>query len=447
VRVAADPDADLEGALADWRAYRRKKRVADIHWIDAFYRAYLTGIIGLVAVVAISGAHRGRGRQHAGRPRRAGAGHAGLGGIAAMAIALGLRSGSRGARWPWSAPTFATCCCRRSTVTMACGGRRSASSGSSPSWAHWSVPWPASWPPPPARRHLELGGRRRARRGHRGGLSIGAALVAAGLHLPRWFASLVALVLVGSAGLAGAGVVHVSITEPYGRLLLWPLQFHALGLLAPAVAIVLVLGGLMVVGATSLEAAERRSTLVGQLRFAATLQDLRTVVLLRRQLALELPRRRPWIRIRVKGTGRAPIVVGLPRRAALARRPRGPPRPAGRGGRRRTAGAWTAPPRWSWWPAWPCSSLGSTASSRWPRRSTTPRGATPLRSRKGHIHLRHVPVSVFVMVLTAAIAAGVAALPGSGHVPGDIAAVLVLRWPSAAARVPSERPRRLGRLQ
>ena len=56
MRVAADPDADLEGALADWRAYRRKKRVADIHWIDAFYRAYLTGIIGLIAVVAISGA-------------------------------------------------------------------------------------------------------------------------------------------------------------------------------------------------------------------------------------------------------------------------------------------------------------------------------------------------------------------------------------------------------
>jgi hypothetical protein len=51
----------------------------------------------------------------------------------------------------------------------------------------------------------------------------------------------------------------------------------------------------------SLEAAERRSQLVGQLRFAATLQDLRTVIVLRRQLAQELPRLRPWIRVRTKG--------------------------------------------------------------------------------------------------------------------------------------------------
>ena len=32
------------------------------------------------------------------------------------------------------------------------------------------------------------------------------------------------------------------------------------------------------------EAAERRSSLVGQIRFAATLQDVRTVIVLRRQL-------------------------------------------------------------------------------------------------------------------------------------------------------------------
>jgi hypothetical protein len=57
----------------------------------------------------------------------------------------------------------------------------------------------------------------------------------------------------------------------------------------------------------SLESAERRSTLVGQLRFAATLQDVRTVIVLRRQLALELPRVRPWIRIRARGHDRFPV--------------------------------------------------------------------------------------------------------------------------------------------
>src|SRR5205814_10176308 len=40
--------------------------------------------------------------------------------------------------------------------------------------------------------------------------------------------------------------------------------------------------GLHLVGNVSVEAAERRSTLVGQLRFAATLQDIRTVIVLRR---------------------------------------------------------------------------------------------------------------------------------------------------------------------
>jgi hypothetical protein len=37
---------------------------------------------------------------------------------------------------------------------------------------------------------------------------------------------------------------------------------------------------------------------VSHLRFAATFQDLRTVMLLRRQLAAEVPRARPWIQLR-----------------------------------------------------------------------------------------------------------------------------------------------------
>jgi hypothetical protein len=51
-----------------------------------------------------------------------------------------------------------------------------------------------------------------------------------------------------------------------------------------------------VIGGLSLEQLERRSRLIGQLRFAATLQDLRTVVVLRRQLAQERPRNTPWLR-------------------------------------------------------------------------------------------------------------------------------------------------------
>src|SRR4029453_5278654 len=53
--------------------------------------------------------------------------------------------------------------------------------------------------------------------------------------------------------------------------------------------------GLRRLGSLSLEAAERRTGLVGQLRFAVTVQDLRTVIVLRRQLAQDRPRNRPWL--------------------------------------------------------------------------------------------------------------------------------------------------------
>src|SRR6476619_4797999 len=49
--ATADPDADLEHSLVEWRAYRRGKRLADIHWIDALYRAYLTALVGGTAIL------------------------------------------------------------------------------------------------------------------------------------------------------------------------------------------------------------------------------------------------------------------------------------------------------------------------------------------------------------------------------------------------------------
>jgi hypothetical protein len=61
------------------------------------------------------------------------------------------------------------------------------------------------------------------------------------------------------------------------------------------------------VGGLSLEAAERRGRLVSHLRFADTLQDLRTVMLLRRQLSAEVPRTTPWIRLRPATRGHRTI--------------------------------------------------------------------------------------------------------------------------------------------
>jgi hypothetical protein len=89
-----------------------------------------------------------------------------------------------------------------------------------------------------------------------------------------------------------------------GMIAVWPLEFRPLGLVPVAIGLALIALGLSGIAGVSLEAAERRTALVGQLRFAVTLQDLRTVLVLRRQLAADLPRSRPWIPA-LRGPGRA----------------------------------------------------------------------------------------------------------------------------------------------
>jgi len=53
--LVADPDADLEASLAEFRRMRRRKRLADVHWIDALYQAYLTALLGGAAILVGAG--------------------------------------------------------------------------------------------------------------------------------------------------------------------------------------------------------------------------------------------------------------------------------------------------------------------------------------------------------------------------------------------------------
>jgi len=257
------------------------------------------------------------------------------------------------------------------------------------------------------------------------GLSVGVALIAAGTRLPRWVASLIGLVVL-ALGLADAvGAIAVGPSAPFGDLVLWPLRFHVSGLVPVVVALALVLAGLALVGRVSLEAAERRSTLVGQLRFAATLQDLRTVVVLRRQLAMELPRLRPWVRLRVRGTGRWPVFVrGL---RGLLRWP------AARGARLLLLGVVAGfCLRGMWGGTTPLIVLAGLAMFVAGLDAVEPlaqevdhpsrRDASPLDPAA--LHLRHVPVGVVGELLVAAVAMGIAAaMPGHGEVPVDVALV------------------------
>jgi hypothetical protein len=139
---------------------------------------------------------------------------------------------------------------------------------------------------------------------------LAGALLASGRRLRPWIAALAGLALVAWSG---ADLALGSTSSPatmLGDLATLPLQSGApVALAALGVALTLALAcfGLFGVGGILLEAARRRAALVAVLRFSASVQDLRAVVLLRRQLASERPRRRPWLRLRLAGASGRPI--------------------------------------------------------------------------------------------------------------------------------------------
>ncbi len=131
---------------------------------------------------------------------------------------------------------------------------------------------------------------------------LGAALLACGRRLHIGVASGIGVVLVAWSALDLALGWNSSPATMLGDLATLPLQHGAdaaLAAVGAVLALAVLAGGLLGIGGLRLEAARRRAELVAEMRFSASVQDLRTVILLRRQLASELPRRKPWIRLRV----------------------------------------------------------------------------------------------------------------------------------------------------
>ena len=331
--------------LKDLRAARRRQRIADFDPFEALYRAYLTGITVSIAVLLLSGA--------TGDTRVAGAdvaslqrdGGAWVGLAVALIFAIGLRSGGRGGplvveagdvRHVLLAPVDRGTALRGPAIRqlrfLLFAG--AATGGIAGLLALRRLPGPAvAWVACGAAvGALAVAG------------GFGLALLVSGRRLGRWIGGTLAL---GVLSWSGADVAGHHVTSPatlLGRLALWPLVVHPVDALGAAFAVAALVLGLLAVGGTSLEASERRAGLVGQIRFAATLQDLRTVIVLRRQLAQELPRQRPWLR--------------LPRaipKSWLAARPSGPSPTGGEGPARR-------PPR-RWFPVW---RRGWHGLLRWP---------------------------------------------------------------------------------
>jgi len=426
--LVADPDADLEASLAEFRRMRRRKRLADVHWIDALYQAYLTALLGGAAILVGAG-FVGDGfltPSQLDRLTRHGSDWIGL--ITAVVVAIGLRSGSRGGPVAleradvWHvlmAPVDRTTAMRSPAirqlrfllfVAAVTGGIAGILA------AHRLPEEDIAWAACGALFGLTTVG-----------LGYGAALCASGWRVPSWLASLVGLGLIAAAIADGANVIEGSPTAAVGHIALWPLDFSVLGLVAMVVALVLLVVGFSLVGNVSVEAAERRSTLVGQVRFAATLQDVRTVIVLRRQLAMELPRLRPWLPVRNRGTHRFPVwtrgVRGLLRW------------PASRVARLVLLGAVAGiAARGAWNGTSPLiivsglalylAALDAVEPLAQEVDHPTRRDAVPIDD--GAIELRHVPVALVAMVLVGLVALIAGAVTGPSWTAVEIGAACVL---------------------
>ena len=281
-------------AVRRLRTARRANRVAAIEWFELAYRAYLSGLIGIIAVLSLAGAigdsrlpdasiHSAR--QH---------GPAAIGVVAALAIALGLRSGSRGGplalepaevRHVLLAPVRR----RQALLTLATRQLRYAIFIGSVVGAICGL-----------LASRRLGGTRPAwvASGAAAGIVValsfvGAALIGSGLRLRRLVVNIIgAAILIGALADLG-GYVGWWPTRVVGDLGMWPAKAAPVALVTVIVAIGVVVIGLSLLDRLELEAAERRTELAGQLRFAVTMRDLRTAIVVHRMLAQDRPRPRP----------------------------------------------------------------------------------------------------------------------------------------------------------
>jgi hypothetical protein len=284
--------------LADLVKARRHRRLADVDIFEKLYQAYLS-VIAVGVVLAVGASAIGDDRVSAATMRHVVAdGPAVVGLVAALVLIAGLRSGARGGPLTLEAPFVSHVLLspmprdlalrepafRQLRQMVLAGAGIGALSGLL-----------ASHRLPVDSLPLIAWG---AAAGVVLGISAtGLAMIVAGFPVAKPIVHLLSLALLGGAIadlVAGTAWSPGSIV---GRLALSGLHFDAAGLAAIPVALLLAIGGVAVVGGTSIESAVRRAGLVSQLRLAVTRQDLRTVVLLQRRLAQDSARARPWIRI------------------------------------------------------------------------------------------------------------------------------------------------------
>ncbi|HEX4669070.1 MAG TPA: hypothetical protein VH275_03730 [Solirubrobacterales bacterium] len=300
-------------ALGEMRSARRRRFVERLDVMEVLYRVYLAAIFGAIGLAVLASWV-----EEAPATARAVAdmrdhGPAVLGLAVALAVLMGMRSGARGGplaieaaevQYVLLAPidrgvTLRPAALRQLRIAVLAGAVLGAAignfvfrrlPGSPVEWIACLGLFGALLPPCTLSAALLASGRRLRP----------AVATAIGAGLLAWT---LADLLLGSTTSPATLVGEIAtLPLPGGG----PVALAGLGL---GLAIALALGwfGLRSVGRIALEAARRRAALTAELRFSASVQDLRTVVLLRRQLASERPRRRPWIRLRTAVSSRYPV--------------------------------------------------------------------------------------------------------------------------------------------
>lgn len=315
-----------KATLDDLRTARQRRRLGDTDWYEIAYRVYLFGLVGLTLVVWLSDAVGGVIGDGIDSTDLLARGPSIIGLLVIAAFALGVRSGADGGpvaievadiRHVLLAPIS-----RRSVMLRPVAQRLRAAAfaiglggavlgqliateveGSRAAWAAACGAFGAIV----------------------GVTFVATAVIAHTLRVPRWLATLLAAVALAWQGAVAwgiwnddtTGVLRVAPGNLAGRLALWGVDQEPTGAIAVVVAVAMTAAALLLGGHLRIEALARRGELVSQLRFAATVQDLRTVVQLRRQLRSEILRTRPWGQRR-RPARPAPVVLTRGRAVSAA---------------------------------------------------------------------------------------------------------------------------------
>lgn len=295
-------------ALRELRRARRRNRLAEVHWVDALYRVYIAALGATIfAFFASSRLPDDRvpldDAAAFARDRTAL-----LGACFAVAVAIGLRSGGRGGPLVLEAPvvvhelgapvdraTALRTPALKQLRFLAFAGAVVGGIVGEVAARRLPVNVVAAVACCAAAFALAAVG------------ASGAAMVLSGRRVGWVTANVAAVAVIGWSVLDLALGTRTSPMTLLAELAFWPIEVRPSAVVGVAVAVALAVGGVAGIAGLSVEAAMRRAGLVSQLRFAVTLQDVRTVVLLRRQLAQERPRATPWLRL-TRGATRLPPV-------------------------------------------------------------------------------------------------------------------------------------------